>query len=89
MPKPLIVDRYFAAEQAAIDQLAAELEAWPRSMTEMEEEHGGEDGAFSEFDKVNKASVTARLKEINGDTRTRRKRSMCSSVAEADPRRPT
>ena len=35
-------------------------------MTEMEEEHGGEEGAFSELDKVNKANVTARLKEIRG-----------------------
>jgi len=33
----------------------------------MEEEHGGEDGAFSELDKVNKVNVTARLKEIKGD----------------------
>ena len=33
-------------------------------MTELEEEHGGEEGAFSELDKVNKANVTARLKEI-------------------------
>ena len=36
-------------------------------MTEMEEEHGGDEGAFSELDKVNKANVTARLKEIKGD----------------------
>ena len=35
-------------------------------MTELEEEHGGEEGAFSELDKVNKANVTARLKEIKG-----------------------
>ena len=34
----------------------------------MEEEHGGEDGAFAELDKVNKANVTSRLKEIKGDT---------------------
>ena len=33
----------------------------------MEEEHGGEDGAFSELDKMNKANVTARLKEIKHD----------------------
>ena len=33
----------------------------------MEEENGGEDGAFAELDKVNKANVTARLKEIKGD----------------------
>jgi type I restriction enzyme M protein len=36
-------------------------------MTELEEEHGGEDGPFSELDKVNKANVLARLKEIKGD----------------------
>ena len=33
----------------------------------MEEEHGGEEGVFAELDKVNKANVTARLKEIKGD----------------------
>ena len=33
----------------------------------MEEEHGGEDGVFAELDKVNKANVTERLKEIKGD----------------------
>ena len=36
-------------------------------MTELEEEHGGEEGAFSELDKVNKANIAARLKEIKGD----------------------
>jgi type I restriction enzyme M protein len=33
----------------------------------MEEEHGGEEGAFSELDKVNRVEVTRRLKEIKGD----------------------
>jgi type I restriction enzyme M protein len=67
IPKSLIVARYFAKEQAAIDQLAAELEGVTARLTEMEEEHGGEDGAFAELDKVNKANVAARLKEIKGD----------------------
>jgi len=39
--------------------------------TELEEEHGGEEGAFSELDKVNKANVAARLKEIKGDKAAR------------------
>src|SRR5207302_1531076 len=68
IPKALIVARYFATEQAAIDQIAAELEGATASLVEMEDEHGGEDGAFADFDKVNKASVAARLKEIQGDT---------------------
>ena len=67
IPKALIVARYFPKEQAAIDQLAVELEGVTARLTEMEEEHGGEDGAFADFDKVNKANVAARLKEIKGN----------------------
>jgi len=73
IPKALIVARYFANEQADIDQIAAELEGVTARLTEMEEEHGGEDGAFADFDKVNKASVAVRLKELkieNGELRT-------------------
>ncbi len=71
VPKPLIVDRYFAAQQAAIRKQEATLESIAARMTEMEEEHGSEEGAFSELDKVNKANVTARLKEIKGDKEAR------------------
>ncbi|NQT92720.1 MAG: N-6 DNA methylase, partial [Lentisphaerae bacterium] len=67
VPKSLIVARYFATQQAAIDALAAEQETVATQLSELEEEHGGEDGAFSELDKVNKGNVTARLKEIKGD----------------------
>jgi type I restriction enzyme M protein len=67
VPKSLIVARYFSKEQEAIDKLAAELESITARMTELEEEQGGEEGAFSELDKVNKANVTARLKEIKGN----------------------
>ena len=67
VPKQLVVDRYFAAQQAAIREQEAALESVTAQMTEMEEEHGGEDGAYAELDKVNKANVTARLKEIKGD----------------------
>jgi type I restriction enzyme M protein len=67
IPRALIVARYFAREQAAIDQLAGELEGVAARLTEMEEEHGGEDGALADFDKVNKSSVAARLNEIKGD----------------------
>jgi type I restriction enzyme M protein len=65
-PKALIVAHYFAKEQEAITQLEAELESVAARMSELEEEHGGEDGVFSALEKVNKANVTARLKEIRG-----------------------
>ncbi len=67
VPKPLIVNRFFSKEQEAIDKLASELESITASITELEEENGGEEGAFSELDKVNKANVSSRLKEIKGD----------------------
>jgi type I restriction enzyme M protein len=67
IPKPLIVGRYYAKEQTAIDQLAAELEAVTAKLAELGEEHSGEEGAFSELDKVNKANVAARLIEIKQD----------------------
>jgi type I restriction enzyme M protein len=67
VPKPLIVARYFAKEQTAIDGIATELENATAKLAELEEEHGGDEGAFSELEKVNKAEVTKRLKEIKGD----------------------
>jgi len=67
VPKQLVVDRYFAAQQAGIREQEAKLESVTAQMTEMEEEHGGEDGAYAELDNMNKANVTARLKEIKGD----------------------
>ena len=67
IPKALIVARYFSEEQAAIDQLRADLGSVTARLAEVEEEHGGEDGAFAELDKVNKANVVTRLKDIKGD----------------------
>ncbi|MGB8062331.1 MAG: type I restriction-modification system subunit M [Candidatus Sulfotelmatobacter sp.] len=68
VPKSLIVARYFAGEQEAISNLEVELETVTSRMTELEEEHGGDEGLFSELEKVNKANVIARLEEIEGDS---------------------
>ena len=64
LPKALIVARYFAAEQQAIEALQAELESVSARIAELEEEQGGEEGAFAELDKVNKPNILARLKEL-------------------------
>jgi type I restriction enzyme M protein len=40
------------------------LEAVTARLAEMEEEHGGEEGAFAELEKVNKAGVAGRVKEL-------------------------
>jgi len=67
VPKTLVVARYFAKEQAAVTALQTHIETLTAQMTELEEEHGGTDGLFAELDKVNKANVAARLKDIKGD----------------------
>ena len=67
IPKPLIVARYFAKEQAALEAKQAELEAATAALAELEEEHGGEEGFLGALDKIAKAEVNARLKEIKGD----------------------
>jgi len=64
IPKSLIVARYFAEEQAACDAQQAELEAVSASLAELEEEHGGEEGFLGALDKIAKAEVNARWKEI-------------------------
>ena len=72
VPKELIVARYFAKEAAKIADLEAEQERVAAELAALEEEHGSEDGLFSELVEdgevvVTVAGVKARLKEIKGD----------------------
>tara|TARA_R110001599_G_scaffold17142_18_gene68823 strand:- start:7740 stop:10397 length:2658 start_codon:yes stop_codon:yes gene_type:complete len=67
IPKPLIVARYFATQQSAIDALQAELETATASLTELEEEHSGDDAVFTGFDAINAANVKDRIREIGQD----------------------
>jgi type I restriction enzyme M protein len=71
IPTALVIARYFAADQAAIEKLESEVAAIEQAMEEMAEEHSGEEGLLEEAkndkDKLTKASVAARLKEIKDD----------------------
>jgi type I restriction enzyme M protein len=76
VPKALLVARYYADEQVAIEQLSADLEGIAARIVELEEEQVGDEDAFAEArtdaeegkeGKVTRATVTARLKEIKGD----------------------
>ncbi len=67
MPKSLIVACYFAKQQAAIESQQAALEASAATLAELEEEHGGEEGFLGTLDKIAKAEISSRLKEIKGD----------------------
>ena len=71
IPAVLIIQRYFVAEQADIEQREAERDAISRQMEELDEEHGGEDGLLAEAKtdrgKLTAKSVKDRLKAIKGD----------------------
>jgi type I restriction enzyme M protein len=65
LPKPYIIARYFAADQAVLDAKQAELENVVSQIAELEEEHGGEEGLFFEAQDekgaLTKACVSQRL----------------------------
>jgi type I restriction enzyme M protein len=64
VPKDLVISRYFKDEQNALNALEEEKETIERQLTGMKEEHSGEDGCFTDLDKVNKGNINARLKEL-------------------------
>ena len=65
VPKPLVVARYFAKEQAELEARQVELEASTAALAELEEEYGGEgDGQWlGALDKIAKTEVNDRLKK--------------------------
>jgi type I restriction enzyme M protein len=58
IPPALIVRRWFAEEQKAIEKLEASLAAVQQELEELVEENSGEEGAFSELERVNRAEVS-------------------------------
>ena len=67
VPKALLVQHHFAAEQAELDKLTTELDSAQAAQTELEEEHSGDDAVFNGFDKINDKEVKSRIKEIGPD----------------------
>ena len=67
LPKELLVRQLFADELELIEGLTAQLEETSSRLAELEEEHGGDEGAFAELEKLNKGNINARIKEIKKD----------------------
>ncbi|MBL8886461.1 MAG: N-6 DNA methylase [Phycisphaerales bacterium] len=65
IPPSLVIGRYFAAEQRAIEAFEAELATVEQTIEELIEDNGGDDGLLmesrNEKDKITKASVKVRL----------------------------
>ena len=93
VPPSLVIARYFAAEQAAIEALRAQSETAARELEEFVEEHTGDDGLLedvvSDNGKVPKARANARLKALTGDdepegVEERRVLERCLALIEAE-----
>lgn len=71
LPPALIVARYYAVEQAAIDALQATQDETTRTLEEYIEEHSGDEGlladALNDKGKITRASVKERLKALRGE----------------------
>jgi type I restriction enzyme M protein len=69
IPPALLVARYFAGEQAAIEELETQKEVAGQELAALIEEHSGEEGllaeAISEAGNVTKTTLNARLRAIN------------------------
>jgi type I restriction enzyme M protein len=71
IPPRLVIDRYFAAEQRAIDDLEVERERVKQQQDELQEEHSGEEGLLAEVvndrGNITKGAVRARIKDTQLD----------------------
>ncbi|MBW2739232.1 MAG: type I restriction-modification system subunit M [Deltaproteobacteria bacterium] len=71
VPKQLVINRYFANDKKAIEQLEADRDDISRQMEETEEEHSGEEGLLEEVKsdkgKISKGNVQKRIKVIKND----------------------
>lgn len=70
VPKTLVIDRYFLADKKAIEALETKKETLTSQIDELTEEYSAEEGYFSTLEKVNKAFVAKRLKDIKGDKKS-------------------
>jgi len=71
---PLLIARYFAAEQTAIEKIDTELNALEQQLDELKEEQGGEGGLLEDVvegegdkQKITAKSVKTQLKQIGSD----------------------
>lgn len=67
IPKSIIIKCFFEKTQAIISDLESESAILESELQNIEEENNGEEGYFAVFDKINKATVSKRLKEIKSD----------------------
>ena len=84
IPKQLVIHRFLAEAQAAIQDLEAELEGIQSQISEYEEEHGGDEGILSEASndkgKISKTAASKYLKEIRHDPEEQEARTLLNEL---------
>lgn len=66
VPPRLVIDRYFATEQARVDEYALQLESASQAIQDFIDENTGDEGLLADAmdgDKVTKTSANARLRQ--------------------------
>ncbi len=66
VPKYLVINRYFANEKNEIEELRSKLDIRNQEIQDLVEENSGDEGCFADFEKISKATVNGRIKEIKG-----------------------
>ncbi len=71
IPFELIINRYLAEEQLQVQSIETYLESLTSEMTELKEEHSGDEGLLTEVinekGNITKGDLTKRLREIKGE----------------------
>jgi type I restriction enzyme M protein len=71
VPKTLVIDRYFKVDKQAIEALEAKRESLTNEIENLTEEYSADESYFPSPNKVSKATVSKRLKEIKNDKKAR------------------
>jgi type I restriction enzyme M protein len=79
LPKRFLIHHSFVSEKKAIEELEAMRDDVSREWDELIEEHSTEDGYFSALDKLNKATVSKRIKEIQASAEDKEERKVFES----------
>ncbi len=84
IPQSLVMARFFAKEQAALEALETARDGYTRQIEEMEEEHGGDEGLLAEAKndkgKLTKASVKTRLSDVGMDKSAKDERNLLNEL---------
>jgi type I restriction enzyme M protein len=84
LPKAVVINHFFSEEKKVIEKQEAQLEIYTTTLKELEEDTG-EGGVFEDFEKVNKTTVSKRLKELEAKViKLPKKTKVLNMVAEPD-----